>query len=107
MEHEVGGLAGTLTTISFLGFAITLLVDWVRNAVGTAPKWMWNFLSVAFGWLASFAFGVDMFHHLAVHPTALAGFAGPFLTGLVLAGWGKVGHELQDALSGVAKRGRG
>lgn len=100
-----------LGLIQALALADTKVVDLIRNVTGTAPKWVWNVvafaggLAIAFGWekdLTGAAFALVP----ALAHTHVSAFLGRLLTGIVIGGSAGFWHEVLDALSGIAKRGR-
>lgn len=100
-----------LMLVNALALGVTKVVDLIRNVTGTAPKWVWNVVAlgvglvVAFGWekdLTGAAFALVP----ALKDQHVSEFLGRLLTGIVIGGAAGFWHELLDALSGVAKRGR-
>lgn len=107
--------AVVLGVVGGLALTITKVVDFIRNlpwfkgkAVGS---WVWN--AVAFvagvalclGWQKNFAGDLmRLVPALAADADHLGGFSGQLLSGLLLGGLAGFGHELLDALSGIASR---
>ena len=96
------------------GAVVTKSTDFVRNVIDsgdTLPKWVWNVVPLviavgyAIGWqLDASAALLALVPALAKNATALEGFPGQVLTGLLAFGAAGFLHEAFDALSGIAKR---
>jgi hypothetical protein len=98
------------------GAVVTKSTDFVRNVIDkgdTFPKWVWNVAALviavayAVGWqLDASAAILALIPAMAKNATALTGFPGEVLTGLLAFGAAGFLHEAFDALSGIAKRTR-
>ena len=104
------GFAVVLAVIVGLSLTVTKVVDFLRNVLDksdTYPKYVWNIaafvvaMALCVGWQHSFV--SDLFSQVpALSDVNLTGNMGYVLSGLILGGLSGFGHELLDALSGVA-----
>lgn len=102
-------LPATLLALSVL---VTKAVDLVRNTFdkgNRAPKWAWQLVAFAFGILAAVMYRQADVSQVPGLPPIFEGATGTgayIIVGLAIGAAASGFHELFDALSGVAKRGR-
>jgi hypothetical protein len=95
-----------LATTAGIGAVVTLAVDQIRNALGDRghlPKWLWPAASAAVGIGTSLLFQINTVGSMFPKVPRLTGLTGQVITGLIAAGGGKYGHEIQDWLSSASK----
>lgn len=96
-----------IATVTLFALIVTKLVDFLRNAFdpdNKMPAWIWQLTAVTFGIVIAFVWALNALE--AISHTPAQGAAGQFITGIAMGAAASGWHELLDAFSSVAKRGR-
>jgi hypothetical protein len=98
-----------LAIVGPVSLMVTKLVDLIRNAIDpndTVPKTWWNVASFGLGIAVASVWHINAAVSMLPADSQLQDWGGIVLTGLVVGAVASGWHELLDALSSVAKRGK-
>jgi hypothetical protein len=109
------GFAALLTALAGISASVTLVVYIIRSIVdptGKLPAVTWNILALVVGLGFCLGWEIDvtgavlaLIPRFAGDTSRLTGIAGQVLTGLTAGAFAGFGHEILDALRGIAGKG--
>lgn len=98
-----------IIAVAFWPIVVTKLTDLTRNVFDkgdTAPKWVWNVVSLGLGVIFALVYELDYVALIPNLPPRLVGVTGAtaeVVTGLGIGAVGSFWHELMDLFSSKAK----